>query len=101
MRKSSQPPAARQTFKTPQHRSLIAKLKKQNVPDDKAIKIVDAALSASETKKVLAIDDQRRIKEQSLVRSQGGPGLMLQEQGKPDAGELLLDNRHLTLLTPN
>jgi hypothetical protein len=83
---------------TPEHRKLIDKLKAQHVADDKATKIVDAALTPRETAAVLAIDNQRRAQEHKLVASVG-PGLMLQE-GKADPGQLLLDSQHLQLMTP-
>jgi len=84
---------------TPAHRKLVAKLKAQHVAEEKATKTVDAALTPREVVAVLAIDSQRRTQERKLVASVGGPGLMLQE-GKPDAGQLLLDEQHLQLMTP-
>lgn len=84
---------------TPQRRALVAKLKAQHVSEDKAAKMIDAALTPRELAAVLAIDSQRREQEHKLVASVGGPGLMLQE-GKPDAGQLLLDEQHLQLMTP-
>jgi hypothetical protein len=84
---------------TPAHRRLVDKLKAQHVSEDKATKLVDAALTPRETAAVLAIDNQRRAQEHKLVASVGGPGLMLQE-GKADPGQLLLDSQHLQLMTP-
>jgi hypothetical protein len=83
---------------TPEHRKLVAKLKAQHVDEDKAAKIIDAALTPRETAAVLKIDSDRRAEEHKLVESVG-PGLMLQE-GKPDPGQLLLDSQHLQLMTP-
>lgn len=84
---------------TPEHRKLVAKLKAQHVGEDKATKMVDAALTPREVAAVLAVDNQRRAQEHKLVAAVGGPGLMLQE-AKPDAGQLLLDEQHLQLMTP-
>lgn len=84
---------------TPEHRKLVAKLKAQHVAEEKAAKTVNAALTPREVAAVLAIDSQRRAQEHKLVASVGGPGLMLQE-GKPDPGQLLLDEQHLQLMTP-
>jgi L-lactate utilization protein LutC len=83
---------------TPAHRKLVEKLKADRVPDEKATKVVDAALTPSETAATLKIDDERRAREHKLVAS-AGPGLMLQE-GKADPGELLLASQHLQLMAP-
>ena len=84
---------------TPQHRALVAKLKASHMNSDAAAKQIDKALSPREVKAVLAVDSQRRTDEHALV-AKGGPGIMLQENGKPDAGELLLDEQHLQMMTP-
>jgi hypothetical protein len=84
---------------TPQHRKLVAKLKAQHVGEEKGAKMINAALTPREVAAVLAIDSERRTQEHKLVASVGGGGLMLQE-GKPDAGQLLLDEQHLQLMTP-
>lgn len=84
---------------TPQHRALVAKLKASHMNSDAAAKKIDAALTPRELKAVMAIDSKRRADEHALV-AKGGGGIMLQENGKPDAGELLLDEQHLQLMTP-
>ena len=84
---------------TPQHRALVAKLKASHVESGAAAKQLDKALSPREVKAIMAIDSRRRADEHALV-AKGGPGIMLQESGKPDAGELLLDEQHLQMMTP-
>ncbi len=83
---------------TPAHRALVAKLKSSHMDADAAAKKIDVAISPRERKAVLAIDAKRRADEHALVLK-GGANLMLQE-GPPDAGVLLLDEQHLTLMTP-
>jgi hypothetical protein len=85
---------------TPENRALVAKLAASTtISPDKADKMVDQALSKQEVHAVLAIDTERRAQQAKLLQ-QAGPGLMLREDPNPDPGQLLLDNQHLTLMTP-